>query len=85
MILLSTTLSVANIIFSLIFVLYYDLNVLGVALGTLVASTLSMIIFLFYTFYALSKIKKLEFNTKKIFNVCKDTVSPFLNEKLMNI
>ena len=60
--------SVANIIFSLIFVLYYDLNVLGVALGTLVASTLSTIIFLFYTFYALSKITKLEFNTKKIFN-----------------
>ena len=60
--------SVANIIFSLIFVLYYDLNVLGVALGTLAASTLSMIIFLFYTFYALSKITKLEFNTKKIFN-----------------
>ena len=60
--------SVANIIFSIIFVLYYDLNVLGVALGTLVASTLSTIIFLFYTFYALSKITKLEFNTKKIFN-----------------
>ena len=60
--------SVANIIFSLIFVLYYDLNVLGVALGTLVASTLSTIIFLFYTFYALSKITNLEFNTKKIFN-----------------
>ncbi len=61
--------SVANIIFSLIFVLYYNLNVLGVALGTLVASTLSMIIFLFYTFFALRKITKLEFNTKKIFNL----------------
>ena len=54
--------------FSLVFVLYFNLNVLGVALGTLVASTLSTIIFLFYTFYALSKITKLEFNTKKIFN-----------------
>ena len=63
--------SVANIIFSLIFVLYYNLNVLGVALGTLVASTLSMIIFLFYTFFALRKITKLEFNTKKIFNLNK--------------
>ena len=63
--------SVANIIFSLIFVLYYNLNVLGVALGTLVASTLSMIIFLFYTLFALRKITKLEFNTKKIFNLYK--------------
>tara|TARA_B100001057_G_scaffold146113_1_gene146076 strand:+ start:308 stop:1621 length:1314 start_codon:yes stop_codon:yes gene_type:complete len=63
--------SVANIIFSLIFVLYYNLNVLGVALGTLVASTLSMIIFLFYTFFALRKITKLEFNSKKIFNLNK--------------
>ncbi len=63
--------SVANIIFSLIFVLYYDLNVFGVALGTLVASTLSMIIFLFYTFFALRKITKLELNSKKIFNLNK--------------
>jgi len=63
--------SVTNIIFSLIFVLYYNLNVLGVALGTLVASTLSTIIFLFYTFFALRKITKLEFNTKKIFNLSK--------------
>ncbi len=63
--------SVANIIFSLIFVLYYNLNVLGVALGTLVASTLSMIIFLFYTFFALRKITKLQINSKKIFNLNK--------------
>ncbi len=63
--------SVANIILSLVFVLYFNLNVLGVALGTLVASTLTSIIFLFYTFFALSKIVKLEFNTKKIFNLNK--------------
>ena len=60
--------SIANIFFSLVFVLYFNLNVFGVALGTLVASTLTTIIFLFYTFFALSKITKLEFSTNKIFD-----------------
>ena len=63
--------SIANIILSLVFVLYFNLNVLGVALGTLVASTLTTIIFLFYTFYDLSMMTKLEFNSKKIFNLSK--------------
>ena len=63
--------SIANIIFSLVFVLYFNLNVLGVALGTLVASTLTTIIFLFYTFFALSKYTKLEFSIVKIFNINK--------------
>ena len=61
--------SISNIIFSLVFVLYFNLNVLGVALGTLVASTLTTIIFLFYTFVALSKYTKLKFSIVKIFNV----------------
>ncbi len=60
--------SITNIIFSLVFVLYFNLNVFGVALGTLVASTLTTFIFLFYTFFALSKITKLEFSTNKIFD-----------------
>ena len=60
--------SIANIIFSLVFVLYFNLNVFGVALGTLVASTLTTIIFLFYTFFALSKITNLELSTNKIFD-----------------
>ncbi len=63
--------SLANIILSLVFVLFFNLNILGVALGTLVASTLTTIIFLFYTFYALSKMTQLEFNSKKIFNLSK--------------
>ena len=63
--------SITNIIFSLVFVLYFNLNVLGVALGTLVASTLTTIIFLFYTFFALSKYTKIEFSIVKIFNVNK--------------
>ena len=63
--------SIANIILSLVFVLYFNLNVLGVALGTLIASTLTTIIFLVFTFYDLSKMTKLEFNSKKIFNLSK--------------
>ena len=60
--------SITNIIFSLVFVIYFNLNVKGVALGTLVSSTLTSIIFLFFTFFELKKITTLEFNYKKIFN-----------------
>ena len=60
--------SVTNIIFSLVFVVYFNLNVKGVALGTLVSSTLTSIIFLFFTFFEFKKITNLEFNYKKIFN-----------------
>ena len=54
--------SVTNIIFSLFFVLYFKLNVTGVALGTLVSSTLTSFIFLIYTF---SELKFQEIGSKK--------------------
>ncbi len=60
--------SITNILFSLFFVLYLNLNVQGVALGTLVSSSLTTIIFLFYTFFDLNKFARLEYNTQKIFN-----------------
>ena len=60
--------SITNIIFSLIFVVYFNLNVKGVALGTLVSSTLTSIIFLFFTFFELKKITPLELHFNKIFN-----------------
>ncbi len=60
--------SITNILFSLFFVLYLNLNVQGVALGTLVSSSLTTIIFLFYTFFDLNKFVQLEFNMQKIFN-----------------
>ena len=60
--------SITNIFFSLFFVLYLNLNVQGVALGTLVSSSLTTIIFLFYTFFDLNKFAQLEYNTQKIFN-----------------
>ena len=63
--------SITNIIFSLFFVLYFNMNVEGVAYGTLVASTVTTIIFLFYTFHYLSKITSLEINVRDVFNVKK--------------
>ena len=63
--------SVTNIIFSLFFVLYLKLNVTGVALGTLVSSTLTSFIFLIYTFFELKKLININFDIKKIFNVKK--------------
>ena len=58
--------SIANIILSLVFVLYFNLNVLGVALGTLVASTLTTIIFVFYTFYNLNTLTSKYYIDNKI-------------------
>jgi len=60
--------SISNIIFSLYFVLYLNLNVKGVALGTLVSSILTSFIFLIYTFYELKKITKININISRIFN-----------------
>ena len=63
--------SITNIIFSLFFVLYFNMNVEGVAYGTLVASTVTTIIFLFYTFHYLSKMTLLEINVRDVFNIKK--------------
>ena len=63
--------SITNIIFSLFFVLYFNMNVEGVAYGTLVASTVTTIIFLFYTFHYLRKITSLEINVRDVFNIKK--------------
>ena len=60
--------SVSNIVFSLFFVLYLNLNVKGVALGTLVSSILTSFIFLIYTFSELRKITNINMNINKIFN-----------------
>ena len=63
--------SITNIIFSLLFVLYFDLNVKGVALGTVISSTLTAIIFLCYTFFELQKFTSIKINVAKIFNLKK--------------
>ena len=63
--------SITNIIFSLFFVLYFNMNVEGVAYGTLVASTVTTIIFVFYTFHYLSKTTSLKINVRDVFNIKK--------------
>ena len=56
--LLIVTLSVLNIIFSSILVLSYNLNVFGVALGTLLASYITVIVFSLFTYnYIIKKFK----------------------------
>ncbi len=63
--------SITNILFSLLFVLYFDLDVQGVALGTVISSTLTAAIFLSYTFFELQKLTSIKINVAKIFNVKK--------------
>jgi MATE family multidrug resistance protein len=63
--------SITNILFSLLFVVYFDLDVQGVALGTVISSTLTAVIFLSYTFFELQKLTSIKINFSKIFNVKK--------------
>ena len=53
------TFSILNIVFSSVLVLSYNLNVFGVALGTLLASFTTVIIFSFYTYKFIIKKFKL--------------------------
>ncbi|MBD1147447.1 MATE family efflux transporter [Pelagibacterales bacterium SAG-MED31] len=63
--------SISNIVLSLLFVIYFDLDVRGVALGTVISSTLTTIIFLSYTFFELKKFTSIKINVAKIFNLKK--------------
>ena len=76
--LLIVVLSTLNIIFSSLLVLSYNLNVFGVALGTLIASYMTIIIFCFYThsfivkkFKIIPKFEKLIVKSKllRLFNI----------------
>ena len=76
--LLIVVLSVLNIVFSSLLVLSYNLNIFGVALGTLIASYISIIIFALYThsfivekFKIIPKFEKLFIKSKllKLFNI----------------
>ncbi|MEC7136277.1 MAG: MATE family efflux transporter, partial [Pseudomonadota bacterium] len=53
--LLIIIMSILNIVFSSLLVLTFDLNVLGVALGTLIASYLTVTIFLIFTYNYITK------------------------------
>ena len=61
--------SITNIFFSVVFVVYFNLDVKGVALGTVISSTLTAIIFLTYTFYEFQKFTSIKINVVKIFNI----------------
>ena len=61
--------SITNIFFSVVFVVYFNLDIKGVALGTVISSTLTAIIFLTYTFYEFQKFASIKINVAKIFNI----------------
>jgi len=76
--LLIVTLSILNIVFSALLVLTYNLNVFGVALGTLLASYITLIIFTLFTysfiikkFKIIPRFEKLIVKSKllKLFNI----------------
>ena len=64
-------LSILNILFSTILVLKFNLNIKGVAYGTLLATGITSFLFLFYIFYYLRKYVSLNFNIKEIINTSK--------------
>ena len=63
--------SVLNIILSIILVTKYDLNVKGVAYGTLFSALITSSIFLIYTFFFLNKLSKISLNFSEILSVRK--------------
>ena len=64
-------LSILNILFSSILVLKFNLNIKGVAYGTLLATGVTSFLFLFYIFYYLRKYVSLNINIKEIVNTSK--------------
>jgi len=63
--------SILNIILSILFVTKYDLNIKGVAYGTLYSAIITSIIFLIYTFYYLSKYISLKIDLKELIDINK--------------
>jgi MATE family multidrug resistance protein len=63
--------SILNIILSILFVTKYDLNIKGVAYGTLYSAIATSTIFLIYTFYYLSKHVSLKIDLKELIDINK--------------
>ena len=63
--------SILNIMISIVLVTKFDLNVKGVAYGTLFSALITSIIFLIYMFWYLSKYTKITINFAQIFNLKK--------------
>src|SRR6056300_289118 len=63
--------SILNIFLSILFVTKYDLNIKGVAYGTLYSAITTSVIFLIYTFYYLSKHVSLKIDLKELIDINK--------------
>ena len=63
--------SILNIMISIILVTEFDLNIKGVAYGTLFSALITSTIFLIYAFFYLSKYTKIKINFEKILNLKK--------------
>jgi MATE family multidrug resistance protein len=63
--------SVVNIILSIFFVKVYNLDIRGVAFGTLISALITSLLFLSYTFVYLKKYTLLSFNLYEIFKLDK--------------
>ncbi len=65
------SLSILNILISTILVLEYDLNIKGVAYGTLLATFATSLIFLTYSFHFLKRYTEINLSIKEILNISK--------------
>ena len=63
--------SILNIMISIVLVTKFDLNIKGVAYGTLLSALITSTIFLIYAFFYLSKYTKIKINFEKILNLKK--------------
>ena len=63
--------SILNIILSIIFVTQYNLNIKGVAYGTLFSGIITSTVFLIYTFFYLNRLTKINFIIKEIVDLNK--------------
>ena len=63
--------SLLNILISIVLVTKFDLNIKGVAYGTLFSALITSSIFLFYTFFYLSKFTKIKIDFGQILNLNK--------------
>jgi len=63
--------SFGNIIISIVLVIHFDLEILGVAAGTTIAAYLTVIIFLIFSYFQLNNKSQNKLTLKKIFNIKK--------------
>ena len=63
--------SILNMFLSILFVTKYDLNIKGVAYGTLYSAITTSVFFLIYTFYYLSKYTNLKIDLRELINIIK--------------